>query len=82
MPAVAELREARFGRFDNASALERYRAARERIALVAGARRRWPRCRSSLRSLGGEDLRARPQPAVAQTPPPRARVRAGSATGR
>ena len=37
VPAVAELRTARFGRFDGASALERYRASRERLALVAGS---------------------------------------------
>ena len=36
VPAVAELRKARFARFDGGSALERYRAARERLALVAG----------------------------------------------
>ena len=37
VPAVAELRTARFERFDGASAPERYHAARERLTLVAGA---------------------------------------------
>ena len=37
VPAVAELRTARFERFDDAPALERYRASRDRLTLVAGA---------------------------------------------
>ena len=36
VPAVTELRGARLARFDRGSALERYRSAREQLALLAG----------------------------------------------